>query len=66
MLSRRVRGRAATPDSPVVTGPIDFNQGIGDENALLPRGSPFQQQLQVADAGLAALAGSTAPQRGPG
>lgn len=52
---RRRTDKAAAPDAST-SAIADFNQGIGGEAALLRQGTPIQQQLQVANAGLAALA----------
>ena len=53
--ARRTGAKATTPDAPAGAA-ADFNQGIGSEKALPAQGSPFQQQLRVANAGLVALA----------
>ena len=51
------RRRTATATAAEVSATTaDFNQGIGGEEALLSQGSPFQQQLQVANEGHSALA----------
>jgi hypothetical protein len=53
--SRRRTAKATAPDA-TNAAPADFNQGIGGEQTLLRQGSPIQQQLRTANAGLAALA----------
>ena len=53
--SRRRTTKATAPDT-IAAATANFNQGIGGEEALLAQGNPFQQQLRVANAGLAALA----------
>ena len=54
--ARRTGAKATTTDAPAGAAPTDFNQGIGSEKGLPAQGSPFQQQLRVANAGLVALA----------
>ena len=53
---RRAGAKTATADAPRLLRPVDFNQGIGSEKALLRKEVPSSSSFGCANAGLAALA----------